>query len=41
MKELEDLKVGDKVIVGGVYIHNRKPSGKSHQEIHSRRKCKI
>lgn len=23
MSELEDLKVGDKVIVGGVYIHNR------------------
>ena len=23
MSELENLKVGDKVIVGGVYIHNR------------------
>ena len=23
MSKLEDLKVGDKVIVGGVYIHNR------------------
>lgn len=23
MKELEDLKVGDKVIVGGAYIYNR------------------
>ena len=23
MKELEDLKVGDKVIVGGVYIHDK------------------